>query len=320
MKHSSQAATTAAQSAEEKRGSNWIQTQFGNEYKYYLRNGCVYAANLFASGALLQTFLSAKGLSGAQIGTVTAALSMAQTVTILLFSTVVDKVRNSLRTSAKLMLLLPLFSLVMLPFSLMEGISADVLMAAVLIAGAVQNIFYGLYVILDYRIPYEIIDTTNVVVKKEMIVMEFGTTPDGRRYPSAWDWRMETNIVDVALIRLNGHTYKLNNPVRLSSARETWIVGPGVFDAAIECVEGCAKVRLENCLFNNRSKIRPSKANILYELAGGVCLNFTEHEKGLERRDFVLPFDGAYNDVRFKGPETIEECNRLRQRECKAEW
>jgi len=68
----------------------------------------------------------------------------------------------------------------------------------------------------------------------------------------------------------------------------------------------------------------PSKANILYELAGeptgGVCLNFTEHEKGLERRDFVLPFDGAYNDVRFKGPETIEECNRLRQRECKAEW
>ena len=68
----------------------------------------------------------------------------------------------------------------------------------------------------------------------------------------------------------------------------------------------------------------PSKANILYELAGeptgGVCLNFTEHEKGLERVDFVLPFDGAYNDVRFKGPETIEECNRLRQRECKAEW
>ena len=173
MKHSSQAATTAAQSAGNKRGSNcmsaqptagnergstWIQTQFGNEYKYYLRNGCVYAANLFASGALLQTFLSAKGLSGAQIGTVTAALSMAQTVTILLFSTVVDKVRNSLRTSAKLMLLLPLFSLVMLPFSLMEGISADVLMAAVLIAGAVQNIFYELYVILDYRIPYEIID------------------------------------------------------------------------------------------------------------------------------------------------------------------
>ncbi len=132
-----------------------------NEIKYYLRNGCVYAANLFASGTLLQTFLSANGVSSAQIGTVTATLSMAQTVTILLFSTVVDKVRDSLKTSAKLMLILPLFSLVMMPFSLMEGISADVLMAAVLIAGAVQNIFYGLYVILDYRIPYEIIDMKN---------------------------------------------------------------------------------------------------------------------------------------------------------------
>ena len=68
----------------------------------------------------------------------------------------------------------------------------------------------------------------------------------------------------------------------------------------------------------------PSKANILYELAGeptgGVCLNFTEHEKGLERWDFVLPFDGAYNDVRFKGPETIEEYNRQRQKESAVEW
>lgn len=54
--------------------------------KYCLRNGCVYAANLFASGTLLQTFLSAKGLTGAQIGAVAATLSMAQMITILLFS------------------------------------------------------------------------------------------------------------------------------------------------------------------------------------------------------------------------------------------
>lgn len=129
-----------------------------NEIKYYLRNGCVYAANLFASGALLQTFLSEKGLSGAQIGTVTATLSMAQMITILLFSTVVDKVRNSVKASAVFMMFMPLFSLVMLPFSLMQGVAPGVLMSAVLIAGALQNVFYGLYIIMDYRIPYEIID------------------------------------------------------------------------------------------------------------------------------------------------------------------
>lgn len=162
--------------------------------------------------------------------------------------------------------------------------------------------------------------STNVVVKKEMIVKEFATTSAGVRYPSKWHWRVETNTVDVALIRLDGRTCKFKNPLRLSAARETWIVGPGVIDAAIECGDGCAKVRLENCLFNNRSKTLPSKANILYELAGGVCLNFTEHEDDFKWQDCVKPFDGAYNDVRFKGPETIKEYNRQRQKECKAVW
>jgi hypothetical protein len=54
---------------------------------------------------------------------------------------------------------------------------------------------------------------------------------------------------------------------------------------------------------------------ISYELADGVCLNFTEHENDFNWHDCVEPFDGAYNAVRFKGPETIEEYNSLRQRE-----
>ena len=147
--------------------------------------------------------------------------------------------------------------------------------------------------------------STNVIVKKEMIVKEFATTSAGTRYPSKWHWRIETNTVDVALIRLNGHTCKFNNPLRLSSARETWIIGPGVIDAAIECDEDGAKVRLENCLFNNRSKTLPSKAKIRYKLAGGACLNFTEHEDDFNWHDCVEPFDGAYNAVRFKGPESL---------------
>lgn len=159
--------------------------------------------------------------------------------------------------------------------------------------------------------------STNVVVKKEMIVEEFATTAAGTRYPSKGHWRVETNTVDVTLIRLDGRTCKFMNPARLSAARETWIVGPGVLDAALECREGTAKVRLENCLFNNRSKTLPSKSKICYELAGGVYLNFTEHEDDVrwQGQDFVLPYDGAYNSVRFKGPETIEDYNRLRQTE-----
>ena len=157
--------------------------------------------------------------------------------------------------------------------------------------------------------------TTNVVTEK-MVPIEFETTPAGTRYPTKWHCQYKTNSVAVTLVRLNGGTKVFKEPLRLRSGRETWIVGPGVFDAAIECVEGCAKVRLENCLFNNRSKTLPSKAKIRYKLAGGACLNFTEHEDDVRWQDCVEPFDGAYNAVRFKGPETIEDYNRLRQKEC----
>ena len=156
--------------------------------------------------------------------------------------------------------------------------------------------------------------TTNVVTEK-MVPIEFGTTPAGSRYPTKWHCQYKTNSVAVTLVRLNGGTKVFKEPLRLRSGRETWIVGPGVLDAALECGEDGAKVRLENCLFNNRSKTLPSKSRIRYDLAGGVYLNFTEHEDDFKWRDCVEPFDGAYNDVRFKGPETIEEYHRLRQRE-----
>ena len=146
---------------------------------------------------------------------------------------------------------------------------------------------------------------TNVVVKK-MVPITFGTTVAGARYPTKWHCQYKTNSVAITLVRLNGGTKVFKKPLSLQSERETWIVGPGVFDAALECEEdGTAKVRLENCLFNNRSKTLPSKVKIRYKLAGGACLNFTEHEDDFNWHDCVEPFDGAYNAVRFKGPESL---------------
>ena len=145
---------------------------------------------------------------------------------------------------------------------------------------------------------------TNVVVKK-MVPITFGTTVAGARYPTKWHCQYKTNSVAITLVRLNGGTKVFKKPLSLQSERETWIVGPGVFDAALECGEDGAKVRLENCLFNNRSKSLPSKAKIRYELADGVCLNFTEHENDFNWHDCVELRDGAYNAVRFKGPESL---------------
>ena len=146
---------------------------------------------------------------------------------------------------------------------------------------------------------------TNVVVKK-MVPITLGTTVAGARYPTKWHYQYKTNSVAITLVRLNGGTKVFKKPLSLQSEREIWIVGPGVFDAALECEEdGTAKVRLENCLFNNRSKTLPSKVKIRYKLAGGACLNFTEHEDDFNWHDCVEPFDGAYNAVRFKGPESL---------------
>ena len=145
---------------------------------------------------------------------------------------------------------------------------------------------------------------TNVVLKKK-VPIAFGKTAVGIRYPTKWHCQYKTNSVAITLVRLNGGAKVFKKPLSLQSERETWIVGPGVFDAALECGEDGAKVRLENCLFNNRSKSLPSKAKIRYELADGVCLNFTEHENDFNWHDCVEPFDGAYNAVRFKGPESL---------------
>ena len=145
---------------------------------------------------------------------------------------------------------------------------------------------------------------TNVVVKK-MVPIAFGKTAAGARYPTKWHCQYKTNSVVITLVRLNGGAKVFKKPLSHQSERETWIVGPGVFDAALECGEEGAKVRLENCLFNNRSKSLPSKAKIRYELADGVCLNFTEHENDFNWHDCVELRDGAYNAVRFKGPESL---------------
>lgn len=115
-------------------------------------------ASLFSSGALLQTFLANHGVSGDLIGTLTATMSMTQTITILLLSTFVDRMRDAIKAGAVAVAFLPLFYLVMLPFTFLTDVPAVILFTAAMIAGVIQFIFHGLYVVLLYRIPYQVID------------------------------------------------------------------------------------------------------------------------------------------------------------------
>lgn len=150
-------------------------------------------------------------------------------------------------------------------------------------------------------------NTTTNDVSDELISVAYKTNRFGMVYPYKRIYQQVTNEVEITHYRLNGKTNVFKRPIVLSPERETWIVGPGMLDAAFECPKGEAKVRLEKCFFNNRTKVHPDRAGIRYKLTKGVYLNFTEHEDIGGRRPFMEMYDGAYNDVRGKGPETSEE-------------
>ena len=149
-----------------------------NELKYYARGTCIASANLFANESILQTFLKLHGVSGQMAGVFTATMNVVQMVVILLFSVKADQVKNVKRTSATFIAFLPAFYLIMLPFTVLKDIPSDVFFGAVMTAGVIQNVFLGLYLILDYKLPYQIINmdryaqltSTNGVISSIVLV------------------------------------------------------------------------------------------------------------------------------------------------------
>ena len=112
-----------------------------------------------------------------------------------------------------------------------------------------------------------------------------------------------------SVTRLDGGKLVLAEPIVLEAGREYQIYGPGTLDANLFCPT-TAIVRLKNCVLLNRTKRLYPENGIQYRLENGVYLNFIdvrEKPSRLDVMDFIGPFDGAYNEVRFGGPETIQE-------------
>ena len=119
----------------------------------------------------------------------------------------------------------------------------------------------------------------------------------------------ETNQTKAVSISLGKKSVSFKNTIRLSPGREYWITGPGTLDADLFCPT-TAVVRLRNCVLLNRTKRLYPENGIQYRLENGAYLNFVNIKKlplELSVRNFIAPFDGAYNQVRFGGPETVKE-------------
>ena len=116
-------------------------------------------------------------------------------------------------------------------------------------------------------------------------------------------------------IFLNGATKTYKRPIVLASNRTYRITGPGTLDADISGPTNSLVV-LKNCVLINRTTQTYPKNGVRYQLDNGVYLNFINQKEELgQSRRFVLPYDGAYNEVRFGGPATLKEFNRLRTEE-----
>ena len=114
---------------------------------------------------------------------------------------------------------------------------------------------------------------------------------------------------------LNGETKVFSKPILLASNRTYRITGPGTLDADISGPTNSLLV-LKNCVLINRTREGYPKNGVRYQLDNGVYLNFINQKERLgQLRRFVLPYDGAYNEVRFGGPATLGELNRLRNEE-----
>ena len=116
-------------------------------------------------------------------------------------------------------------------------------------------------------------------------------------------------------ISLNGATRTYNHPLVLASNRTYRITGPGTLDADISGPTNSLLV-LKNCVLINRTREVYPKNGVRYQLDNGVYLNFINQKEHLgQSRRFLLPYDAAYNEVRFSGPLTLKELDRLRNEE-----
>ena len=156
--------------------------------------------------------------------------------------------------------------------------------------------------------------STNVVELGELVSMTLTTNGFGHVYPAERVWRIVTNEINIALVRLNNVTNRFERPIHLDQDRECWIVGPGVLDAELLAPTG-TMIRLENCVFLNRTRTPIDVSKLNYELNGRVYMNFPELDQPRTNfREYINDNRGA-NKVRFRGPDSIRALREEEERE-----
>ena len=133
-----------------------------NKIKYYAHQVLSSLIILLTSGAVLQTFLIELGLSEQRVNVYSSVMQIFQVATILFFSKIADRAKNIIKMSA----LMRFFEipLVVLLFALCFFTDMNPTLAIVLIfaLGFLYNFSMGSRSVVDYKLPYNIIDIKDV--------------------------------------------------------------------------------------------------------------------------------------------------------------
>ena len=121
-----------------------------------------------------------------------------------------------------------------------------------------------------------------------------------------------------SVLNLRGQTLVINDPIVLKPGRTYRVIGPGTLDADISGPESTT-LWMTNCVVLNRARAIYPDIKLKYHLADGVYLNFININERVAplrgRHDFLGDYDGAFNDVRFGGPDTLSGLLQLQNTE-----
>ena len=126
----------------------------------------------------------------------------------------------------------------------------------------------------------------------------------------------EPTLPDV--LELGGQTVVINEPLVLKPGRTYRVIGPGTLDADLSGPES-ATLWMTNCVVLNRSRKVYPDVKLKYEITHNVYLNFINIDDSIapwsDRFHFMSDYDGAFNEVRFGGPDTLSGLMQLRNKE-----
>lgn len=126
--------------------------------KYYCYTAFANIILQFSTGAIIQSFLSSKGLDNGQIGIFTLLISVMQVVTLFLSTFFSDRIINIPKTIAKFILPSLIFFSAMVYISTSKSMNVNTIFIISILVTCILNFFYGLRVVLEYKLPYYIID------------------------------------------------------------------------------------------------------------------------------------------------------------------